>query len=485
MSFYETHMLILQISVTVLSSVINVLPAVSVLPTSLTMDVRHSKLFTATASGGSGTYSPSTGYQWYVNAISQVGQTASTFSFVPASVGTYNITATVTDSNGLTSAPSNNATVTVSAASSTTTTQLSVSSISYGDSVTVTATVTSGATGTMNFQSNATGSWVTFSTKSLVSGQATSDAYYPSSTGTFWFRAVYLGDSNYAASESADDAESLTVTQVSYSVTFTQTGLPLGQSWGVTFNGQPKFSTTTIITFSGIPAGSYAWSVSSPISGGPGVQYLKSPSTGTMNVSAPTTQLITYQKQYSVTFADSGIGSDFTGTVLNIGGTSYTRAQLPKTFWYNAGSLHSFTYQSPLVALANSKQYTLTDIDTTSNNGLSFDESGLIIADAPMTITGKYKTQYHVSFGQLGVSNDFKGTVVSIDGSNYAISALPISLWFDSGTKHNFVYQSPLTVSGNQKRYVWGTSTGLSRPLQSATLTTLHSGIITANYKTQ
>ena len=87
-----------------------VAPTVSVSPASWAMDVGQSKLFTATPSGGSGTY---TSYQWYVSRVAQGGQTASTFSFSSGSVGSYLITVSVTDSSGTTSAQSSAATVTV------------------------------------------------------------------------------------------------------------------------------------------------------------------------------------------------------------------------------------------------------------------------------------------------------------------------------------------------------------------------------------
>ena len=83
---------------------------VSVSPGSATLDVGQSQLFTATPSGGSGSY---TGYQWYVNGVAQSGQTASTFSFAPGSAGAYSITATVTDSSSTTSAQSTAASVSV------------------------------------------------------------------------------------------------------------------------------------------------------------------------------------------------------------------------------------------------------------------------------------------------------------------------------------------------------------------------------------
>ncbi len=82
---------------------------ISISPTSATFNVGQSKTFTATTSGGSGTY---TSYQWYLNGFAQSGRTASTFSYSPASAGSYSITATVTDSLGSTSAQSTAAVVT-------------------------------------------------------------------------------------------------------------------------------------------------------------------------------------------------------------------------------------------------------------------------------------------------------------------------------------------------------------------------------------
>jgi hypothetical protein len=90
---------------------VNAAPTVSVSPTSWTMNVGQSKTFSATPSGGSGTY---TSYQWYVNGVAQTGQIASTFSYSPKSTGSYSITVTVTDSLGATSAQSSPARVRVS-----------------------------------------------------------------------------------------------------------------------------------------------------------------------------------------------------------------------------------------------------------------------------------------------------------------------------------------------------------------------------------
>ena len=86
-------------------------PTASVSPTSWSMSVGQSKTFTASPTGGSGTYSA---YQWYVGGVAQSGQTASTFNYVPSAAGTYSLTVTVTDSKNVTSNQSTAAIATVS-----------------------------------------------------------------------------------------------------------------------------------------------------------------------------------------------------------------------------------------------------------------------------------------------------------------------------------------------------------------------------------
>ncbi|MGD0204457.1 MAG: PKD domain-containing protein [Candidatus Bathyarchaeia archaeon] len=68
--------------------------------------------FTATASGGSGSY---TSYQWYVNGLLAQSGAAPMMLFTPSSSGSYSITVNVTDSLGATSAQSSATSVTASA----------------------------------------------------------------------------------------------------------------------------------------------------------------------------------------------------------------------------------------------------------------------------------------------------------------------------------------------------------------------------------
>ena len=149
------------------------IPSVTVTPSSWTLDVGQSKTFTANPSGGSGTY-PATGYQWYVGGVAQSGQTASTFSFTPASAGSYSITATVTDSSSTTSAQSNAAAVTVNSALVAPTVSASKSTVDQGQTSSLTSTAVSTGTSPYTYQwlmkAPGAGSY------SLISG-ATSSSY--------------------------------------------------------------------------------------------------------------------------------------------------------------------------------------------------------------------------------------------------------------------------------------------------------------------
>jgi parallel beta-helix repeat protein len=109
--------------------------------------------------------------------------------------------------------------LTVGKAQSTTTTKLSSTVISLGSSFTDSAFVVGlgstfpTPTGTVNFQVSADNqtTWTTFNTKTLSSGKATSISYKPTTAGYYYFRAVYEGNTNYFGSQSANDAELVTM----------------------------------------------------------------------------------------------------------------------------------------------------------------------------------------------------------------------------------------------------------------------------------
>ncbi len=112
-----------------------------------------------------------------------------------------------------------------------------------------------------------------------------------------------------------------------YTVTFTESGLPAGTTWSVTSGTSTQSSTMTTIQFS-VSNGSYPFSVA-PVSG-----YTATPSSGTVVVSgAPVNQTVVFTPlapgQYTVTFTETGLPSGTAWSVtLNSVPRSSTATQI-------------------------------------------------------------------------------------------------------------------------------------------------------------
>ncbi len=234
-------------------------------------------------------------------------------------------------------------------------------------------------------------------------------------------------------------------------------------------------------------------SVTSPVSGGSGTQYVCTGWSGSGSVPASgTASSVTFaitqassiawnwKTQYQVTFDQSGVGSDFTGTLVTIDSINYGVGGLPISFWWDSSSSHTFSFSSPLLVNV-SEQY-----NWVSTSGLTTLQSGSLSVASSGSVTGNYaiETKLQVTFSQTGLIPDFTGTVLTVDATNYNVTDLPVSFWWDSSSVHSFAYQSPLIVSPSAKQYVWNGTTGLSTQ-QSDSITVTTSGGITGNYKTQ
>ena len=191
------------------------------------------------------------------------------------------------------------------------------------------------------------------------------------------------------------------------------------------------------------------------------------PTTGSeVTMNAPVTETASWTHQYLVTFDQSGLNSDASGTVVTVGGVDKTFNNLPFTMWVDAstGSV-TYSYTNLVSSSIAGKQYAKTSSDSSPVTGLS----------GPVTVTGTYKIQYQVTFSQTGVdSSAGSNTVLTVGASNYAYNALPTGVWVDSGTI--FIWASPVS-GGSGKQFVQTGSLG-SSPIQAA-------GTYTATYKTQ
>jgi hypothetical protein len=208
-----------------------------------TITIGGSVTDTATVSGLAGTPTGSVQFQVSTdggNTFTTFGSlvtlnasgAATSVEYTPVSPGTYYFQAVYSGDTNYTGNYSDNTSepLAVNKANSTVVTQLSASSITIGGSVTDTATVSGSAgtpTGQVQFQVSTDGG-ATFTTfGSLVtlnaSGGATSPSYTPASPGTYYFQAVYSGDTNYTGNYSDNTSEPLTVTEVTASIAPTGT----------------------------------------------------------------------------------------------------------------------------------------------------------------------------------------------------------------------------------------------------------------------
>ena len=109
---------------------------------------------------------------------------------------------------------------------------------------------------------------------------------------------------------------SVTFTLVTYTVTFSETGLPSGTNWSVTLGGSPESSTTSSIAFTE-PNGTYPFIV------GGVAGYTANLTSGSVvvNGASVSVSLTFAQVTYAVTFTETGLPSG-TSWSVTVGGTS-------------------------------------------------------------------------------------------------------------------------------------------------------------------
>lgn len=173
---------------------------------------------------------------------------------------------------------------------------------------------------------NDLGDVTALSTFSVNGLQTTGNIIFESNPGYYLVVASYSGKTA-SATLIVFGVQTNTVSQPTYNVVFTESGLPSGQSWSVTFNGKTVSSKTSAIAFTIIGSGGYSWSTQRTLSGAAGKQYVPSVASGMVNVPSTKSISISYTTQYYLTVVSSF------GNATGQG-------------WYNAGSKATFGVNS-------------------------------------------------------------------------------------------------------------------------------------------
>jgi len=247
----------------------------------------------------------------------------------------------------------------------------------------------------------------------------------------------------------------LAFTQLTYSVTFTETPLPSGTNWSVTMGGTPQASTTSTITFTD-QNGTYGYTVAS-VSG-----YTSSPSSGSVTVAGEAkTVTVTFNAlapgTFAVTFTETGLPSG-TDWLVSLNGTmesstvSYIDfAEMNGTYSYIIGAvpgsvaspsagnvtvngesisislvwtlLASITYNVTFTetGLGLSAEWSVS-IDSTSYSASQTGDTGPNFAfDSSIVFQGVPDGSYNLSVAAPDYSATPSSGVVTVDGSNTSI----------------------------------------------------------------
>ncbi|MCW4008779.1 MAG: DUF2341 domain-containing protein [Candidatus Bathyarchaeota archaeon] len=246
-----------------------------------------------------------------------------------------------------------------------------------------------------------------------------------------------------------------------YPVTFNVVGAPENIEKSIILLGKTYTFTGNTFTLE-VFAGSYEWQVPIVYASN-NVRYAASAGSGILNVHGPTTQTITYSKQYLVSISCS----PSEGGVVQPGAT----------VWANAGSILEIT-ASP----ASYYQFReWVGSGQGSYSGVS--NPATITVNSPITEIAYFdKAVCDVTFSVNGLASDASSAVLMVDGASYLYSQLPKTFTWQNNSIHNFEWNSIVSASAS-KRYIWTSTSGLST-LQSGSLISKE-GSVTAYYATQ
>lgn len=127
----------------------------------------------------------------------------------------------------------------------------------------------------------------------------------------------------------------------------------------------------------------------------------------------------------TVTFTAEGLSADASGTVLIVDGEAYAYSQLPASFTWDIGSIHSFAWSNIVSSTMDGKRYAW---DSTS--GLSTSKSGMInVPSGGGSVTATYKIQYalviSVNPSGAGTTNPQPGAYWHDSDSSASVSVSP------------------------------------------------------------
>ena len=208
------------------------------------------------------------------------------------------------------------------------------------------------------------------------------------------------------------------------------------------------------------------------VSGPAGVQYVftgwSGDATGSTSPSdpitmdGPKTAVANWKTQYLVTFNQTGLDANATGTVVTVNGSAKAFGDLPFAWWVDNCSWVEYSYSVLVSSLDPNENFTLIDVTGPASP---------FHVGSQVTVTGNYQSQFQY---YLDVSSDY-GTPGGIG-------------WYDNGTTAYVTLATDIIDHGNGTRRVfthWSGDASGTDYSQSNPITMDSNKTAIANWKTQ
>ncbi len=209
-----------------------------------------------------------------------------------------------------------------------------------------------------------------------------------------------------------------------YDVIFTESGLPSGTSWSITFNGTKESSTTSTISFTA-PNGTYSYTVGS-VSG-----YSAASASGSISVKgASMSTTVTFSKLYSVTFTESGLPSGtswsitFNGTKESSTTSTISFTAPNGTYSYTVGSVSGYSAASASGSISVKGASMSTTVTFSKLYSVTFTESGLPSGTSWfVTLNGSKESSTSSTITFSEINGTYTYTVGQVSGYNLSTSS--------------------------------------------------------------
>ena len=200
-------------------------------------------------------------------------------------------------------------------------------------------------------------------------------------------------------------------------------------------------------------------SVTSPVAGPSGTQYVCTGWSGTGNV--PSSGLAS-SVTFIITQASSITWNWKTQYYLTV--TSPYDSPTPVSGWFDSGTGITESVTSP-TAGPSGTQYVCTGWAGSGSVAASGSASSTTFTiSQASSIAWNWKIQYTVTFGHSGLDSSTSGTVVTVNGTAITYAQLPYAIWVDSGSPVTYSY-SNVSSSNLGEQFILIGVTGLSSPV--------------------